>query len=138
MRNLLFGFAALLAVLVAAPAHGAGGFKARGFFLPDGAVKVDEDRYRLPQPWDDAVRWYRATYPPAKFPRRTLRNQSGIRAMHITNSTNAEWEGANVYETARGEVRVYVMGKPEKVEEPPPPLPPRKAGVPRPRKSGLP
>jgi hypothetical protein len=121
-------------------ARAAGGFKARGFFLPDGAVKVDDDRYRLPQPWDEAVRWYRATYPPAKFPRRTLRNQAGVRAMHIVNNAPGEWEGANLYETPRGEVRVFVMGKIEKPPEPPPPLPvpTKKAEQQRPRKSGNP
>jgi hypothetical protein len=138
MRNLIAAVGLLAAALLASPAHAAGGFKARGFFLPDGAVKVDEDRYRLPQAWEDAVKFYRATYPPAKFPRRTLRNQSGVRAMHITNASPAEWEGANLYETPRGEVRVFVMGKPEKAEEPAPPLPPRKAEQPRSRKSGNP
>ena len=137
--------AALLAVALAistmsSPARAAGGFKARGFFLPDGAVKVDEDRYRLPQPWEEAVKWYRATYPPAKFPRHTLRNQAGVRAMHIVNTAPGEWEGANLYETPRGEVRVFVMGKIDKVPEPPPPLPPpaKKAEHQRPRKSGNP
>ena len=133
MRKLL-----AVALLAALPAFAAGGFKARGFFLPDGAVKVDEDRYRLPQAWEDATRWYRATYPPAKYPRRTLRNQSGVRAMHIGNSVKGEWEGANLYETPRGEVRVFVMPKTEKAEEPPPPMPPRKAEQPKPRKSGSP
>jgi hypothetical protein len=128
----------LLGLLSFALPAQAAGFQARGFFLPDGAVKVDDDRYRLPQPWEEAVRWYRATYPPAKFPRRTLRNQSGIRAMHIRNTTNAEWQGANLYETPRGEVRVFVMGRPEKPAEPPPPLPPRKAEQQRPRTSGNP
>jgi hypothetical protein len=140
MRNFA---AALLAIGFASSsisaAHAAGGFKARGFFLPDGAVKVDEDRYRLPQPWEEAVRWYRATYPPAKFPRHTLRNQAGVRAMHIVNNTPGEWEGANLYETPRGEVRVFVMGKVEKPQEPAPPLPvPKKAEQQRPRKSGNP
>ena len=136
--------AALLAIGFASAsistARAAGGFKARGFFLPDGAVKVDEDRYRLPQPWEEAVRWYRATYPPAKFPRHTLRNQAGVRAMHIVNSAPGEWEGANLYETPRGEVRVFVMGKTEKTPELPPPLPvpTKKAEQQRPRKSGNP
>lgn len=139
MRKLVaVTFAAAVAILSAvSAARAAGGFKARGFFLPDGAVKVDDDRYRLPQPWEEAVRWYRATYPPAKYPRRTLRNQGGIRAMHIVNTTKDDWEGANLYETPRGEVRVYVMGKVEKPEEPAPPLPvPKKADKPRTRKSG--
>ena len=138
MRTILAVAAVIVVVLGTSSARAAGGFQARGFWLPDGAVKVDEDRYRLPQPWDDAVKFYRATYPPAKFPRRTLRNQSGVRAMHIGNTAKGEWDGANLYETQRGEVRVFVMGKPEKVEEPPPPLPPRKAEQPRPRKSGSP
>ena len=72
-----------------------------------------------PQPWEkgdlakyeDAAKWYRATYPPAKYPRRTLKNQSGVRAMHITNPNSGEWEGANLYETPRGEVRVFVLGR---------------------------
>ena len=133
-------FGVVLATALISPARAAGGFKARGFFLPDGAVKVDEDRYRLPQPWEEAVKWYRATYPPAKFPRHTLRNQAGIRAMNIVNSAPGEWEGANLYETARGEVRVFVMGKVEKPQEPAPPLPvpAKKAEQPRPRKSGNP
>jgi hypothetical protein len=93
--------ALLLAALLAA-----GGFKARGFSLPDGAVKVDDDRYRLPR--------YRSVYPPAKFPRSTLRNQSGIRAIHIENRTaGSEWEGANLYENVKGEVRVFVLAREE-------------------------
>jgi len=137
LKHLALG-ALIAAAATPWPARAAGGFQARGFWLPDGAVKVDEDRYRLPQPWDDAVKFYRATYPPAKFPRRTLRNQSGVRAMHIGNSAKGEWEGANLYETPRGEVRVFVMPKAEKAEEPPPPMPPRKAEQPKPRKSGSP
>jgi hypothetical protein len=103
----------LLAALLAA-----GGFKARGFVLPDGAVRVDDDRYRLPQTWEDAQRFYRTAYPPAKYPRSTLRNQSAVRALHIDNpSRTDEWEGANLYETAKGEVRVFVLAR---AEEPKP------------------
>ena len=109
--------ALVLAVLLAATAAlAAEGFKARGFILPDGTVKIDDDRYRLPQPWDEAVRFYRRAYPPAKFPRQTLHNQTAVRAMHIENPSGLEWEGVNLYEAARGEVRVFILpGK-----EPPP------------------
>jgi hypothetical protein len=101
--------ALLLAALLAA-----GGFKARGFVLPDGAVRVDEDRYRLPQTWEDTQRWYRTAYPPTKYPRSTLRNQSAVRAIHIENPNRGEeWEGANLYESARGEVRVFVLAREE-------------------------
>jgi len=100
--------------LVLAALLAAGGFKARGFSLPDGAVKVDEDRYRLPQTWEDTVRWYRTVYPPARYPRSTLRNNGGIRAIHIENRTpGSEWEGANLYETPKGEVRVFVLAREE-------------------------
>jgi hypothetical protein len=119
---------ALAALLLLSPqsAWSAGGFKARGFFLPDGAVKVDEDRFRLPQAWDDALKWYRSTYPPAKFPRRGLRNQSGVRAIHIANTAGGEWQGANLYEMSGGEVRVFILARPEKQEPPPPATPPRR------------
>ena len=96
--------ALLCALLIAAS-----GFKSHGFSLPDGAVKVDEDRYRLPQAWDETLRWYRSVYPPAKFPRQTLHSQSSVRAIHIRNPGAKEWEGANLYEVDRGEVRVYVL-----------------------------
>jgi len=100
--------------LVLAALLAAGGFKARGFSLPDGAVKVDEDRYRLPQTWEDTLRWYRSVYPPAKYPRSTLRNNAGIRSIHIENRTaGSEWEGANVYETPKGEVRIFVLAREE-------------------------
>ena len=101
----------LLAALLAAE-----GFKARGFVLPDGAVKIDDDRYRLPQAWDDAMRFYRRAYPPSKYPRHNLRSQTPVRAVHIDNPAGGEWDGVNIYEASRGEVRLYILpGK-----EPPP------------------
>ena len=94
----------------------AGEFKAHNFILPGGAVRVDEDRFRLPQPWEEAVKFYRLAFPPAKYPRRTLHSQSGVRAMHIVNphpSRNEDdWEGVNLYEFGRGEVRVFVLAHP--------------------------
>ena len=109
--------ALLFALLLAGSAHAAEGFKARGFILPDGAVKIDEDRYRLSQPWDEAVKFYRRTYPPGKYPRKNLRSQTPIRAVHIENSSGQEWDGVNLYEASRGEVRLYIL--PGKVPEEP-------------------
>jgi hypothetical protein len=98
--------ALLLAFILAAQT----GFKTpQDFLLPDGAVKVDEDRYRLTQTWDEAVKFYRTAYPPAKYPRHTLHSQSQVRALHIENGAGGKWDGVNLYETARGEVRVYVL-----------------------------
>jgi len=101
-----FFFAAALTVCLPVFAEG---FKARGFILPDGAVKIDEDRYRLPDAWDETARFYRRAYPPAKYPRHTLRSQTPVRAMHIANPSGMEWEGVNLYEAGRGEVRVYIL-----------------------------
>jgi len=67
--------------------------KGKGFSLPDGAVKIDDDRYRLSQTWDEALKWYKGQYPPAKFPRRTLHSQTNVRAIHISNPAGGEWEG---------------------------------------------
>ena len=99
--------AALL--LLASAAHAAEGFRARGFSLPDGAVKIDEDRYRLLQPWDEAIKFYRRAYPAAKYPRHNLRSQSPVRAVHIDNPGGGEWDGVNLYEASRGEVRLYIL-----------------------------
>ena len=93
------------------PARAAGEFKAHGFILPSGSVKLDDDRYRLPMGWDDVQRFYRNTYPAAKYARHTLRNQAGVRALHIINPKGDDWTGVNMYEAARGEVRVYVLSK---------------------------
>lgn len=98
-----------LALCFALPAAAAEGFKARGFVLPDGAVKIDDDRYRLQQPWLDAVKFYRRAYPPGKYPRHSLHSQTQIRAVHIENPGGSDWEGANLYEVSRGEVRVFIL-----------------------------
>ena len=116
---------AVVLLLAATPAIAAEGFKARGFMLPDGAVKIDDDRYRLPQPWDEAVKFYRRAYPPGKYPRRTLHSQTAVRAMYIENSEKGEWEGVNLYEAGRGEVRVYILAPAQ-----PPPQPPAKGKSP--------
>jgi len=119
---------AAFALAFAATAFAAGeGFKARGFILPDGAVKVDDDRYRLPSPWDETVRFYRRAYPPSKYPRRTLHSQTAYRAMYIENPERGEWEGVNLYEAGRGEVRIFILAP----QQPPPaPQPPPKAKSP--------
>ena len=99
----------LLACLLLALAARAGGeFKAHGFTLPGGSVKIDDDRYRLAQQWDDVKRFYRSVYPAARFPRHVLANQGGVRAEHIENPGGGDWEGVNLYES-KGEVRLFIL-----------------------------
>src|SRR6478609_2324401 len=103
---------ALVLGLFPGSVRAAGEFKARGFTLPSGAVRVDDDRYRLPQNWEETQRWYRAVYPLVKFSRRMLSNQGGVKALHLANPKgNEEWEGANFYEVGKGEVRVFVLAR---------------------------
>jgi hypothetical protein len=104
---------ALLCFATSLEVRAAGEFKVHGLALPPGAVKIDDDRYRMPMSWDDTIRYFRNVYPPAKYTRKTLRNQNGVRAFHLTNpSSTGEWTGANVYEAAKGEVRVFVLARP--------------------------
>src|SRR6478752_3747435 len=122
---------ALVLGLFPGSVRAAGEFKARGFTLPGGAVRVDDDRYRLPQNWEEAQRWYRNVYPPAKYPRRTLPSQSGVKAIHIVNPrSNDEWEGVNLYELGKGEVRAFILARPGWVA-PEPEAPAPKAAPPK-------
>lgn len=123
---------ALLCPLAAPAARAAGEFKSHNFLLPGGSVKVDEDRFRLPQTWEDALRFYRQVLPPAKYPRHPLRSQSGIRALHIANPrpsrSEDDWEGVNLYEFSPGEVRLFVLAHPPATEPPAPPRKPSRRG----------
>lgn len=79
-----------------------------GVQLPDKASKVGERRYRVPQDWEATLKYLRTVYPVATYPRRSIVNQPGVKAVHITNPAGKGWAGLNVYE-ANDEVRVYVV-----------------------------
>lgn len=108
----LMGLLAGLAILGAAPsALAAGEFKVKGVLLPNGAVRVGDDRYRLPEGFDATMKWYKTVYKPETFPRKAIVNQPGIKAIHFVNADpKAEWEGFNLYEF-QGEVRLYILGR---------------------------
>ena len=47
--------------------------------------------------------------PATQYPRKSIVNQPGVKAVHIANpSGKGAWEGLNVYE-ANDEVRIYVV-----------------------------
>ncbi len=104
---------ALAALLLAVPAL-AHAEKVAGALLPDGATRIAENRYRVPRSYDDTLRFFRQTYAPAKFKRRPIADQPGLKAVHIDNpdARPGTWEGLNVYET-KGETRVFVLVKPK-------------------------
>lgn len=91
-----------------------GEFKVRGAWLPGGSARIAEDRYRAPSGWEETLKFYKNTYPPAKYPRRSIVNQPSIKAVHIVNGEGGDWEGLNVYELQGGEVRLFVLARPAK------------------------
>jgi len=94
-----------------------------GVQFPDKTMKVGERRYRVPQDWENTMKYFKAAYPSAQFPRRTIVNQPGVKAIHLANPDgHGGWVGLNIYE-ANDEVRVYVVppdgaGKPAKKAAP--------------------
>jgi hypothetical protein len=95
-----------------------------GAQLPDGSQKVGENRYRAPHDFEETMKYYRTVYPVQAYPRKSIVNQPGVKAVHIVNPSGKNFEGLNIYE-ANDEVRIYV------VPVPPPPKPVRKAPEPK-------
>jgi hypothetical protein len=79
-----------------------------GVQLPDKSSKVGERRYRVPQDWENTLKYFKTVYSTATYPRRSIVNQPGVKAIHIANPSGKGWAGLNVYE-ANDEVRVYVV-----------------------------
>ncbi len=79
-----------------------------GVQLPDKTSKVGERRYRVPQDWENTLKYFKTVYSTATYPRRSIVNQPGVKAIHIANPGGKGWAGLNVYE-ANEEVRVYVV-----------------------------
>ncbi len=103
--------AALAALLLAVPGL-ALAEKVAGAVLPDGAVRIGENRYRVPKDYEDTLKYYRAVYSKAKFPRRLITDTGTVKAIHIVNpdAKPGQWEGLNVYEV-KNRTRVFVLVK---------------------------
>ena len=79
-----------------------------GAQIPDGAQKVGENRYRAPGDFEDTLKYYRAVYSAGSYPRKSIVNQPGVKAVHISNPSGRNFEGLNIYE-ANDEVRIYIV-----------------------------
>ena len=79
-----------------------------GVQLPDGSQRVGENRYRAPQDFEETVKYYRAVYSAGSYPRKSIVNQPGVKAVHISNPSGRNFEGLNIYE-ANDEVRIYIV-----------------------------
>ncbi len=88
-----------------------------GAVLPDSASKVGEYRYRIKGNIEDALKFYKSVYPPREYPRKSIANQPGVKAVHIVNpSGKGDWEGINIYETSE-ETRLFVVPSDAKLKK---------------------
>ncbi len=89
--------------------------KVAGAILPDGSVKVAENRYRMPKSYEDTLKFFRTVYAPGKYARRPIADTPSVKALHIVNpeARAGQWEGLNVYEV-KNETRVFVLVRPKK------------------------
>lgn len=98
-----FGLAVLLVAAPVAWAEVIGGVA-----LPDGVRKVGEDRYRSPKDFEETLKFYKTAYPAERFPRKSIVNQPGVKAVHIQNPGGKKFSGLNIYE-ANDEVRIFIV-----------------------------
>jgi len=104
--------AALAAIFLAVPGL-ALAEKAAGAILPEDAVKIGENRFRVPKGYDETVKFFRGVYGP-RFSRKPIADTPSVKAIHIENpdAKPGQWEGLNVYEL-KNETRVFVLVKPK-------------------------
>lgn len=101
----------VMGVLGSSTASAADEARTMGVTLPAGAVRIDANRYRLPDGFETTSKWYARVYKPGEYPRRNIVNQPGIKAFHVVNSNkNDQWSGFNLYEW-QGQVRLYILAK---------------------------
>jgi hypothetical protein len=82
-----------------------------GATLPDEVSLVEPNRYRVEKKtYEETLKFYKAVYPPARYPRRPIANQPGLRGVHIENpeARPGSWDGLNVYEL-QGETRLFIL-----------------------------
>jgi len=87
--------------------------KVAGAILPDEAVKIGENRYRVGKSYEETLRFFRSTYGPGKYTRRPIADTPSVKAVHIENpdAKPGQWEGLNVYEL-KNETRIFVLVRP--------------------------
>lgn len=95
--------------LMASPV--AADIQVHGLKLPSGAVRVGPDRYRLPENFNNSMKWFERQYPVERYPRKTIVNQPSVKAIHVANpDPKSGWSGFNLYQHDR-EVRIYVLAR---------------------------
>lgn len=108
LQRLFYKARPLGAVALGLWAVAAGAEAVGSALLPDGCQRVGEDRYRAPRGFDETLKYYKSVYPVSTYPRRSIINQPGVKAVHIVNPSGKNFEGLNIYE-ANDEVRIYIV-----------------------------
>src|SRR5215472_1900703 len=104
--RLFLSIAALLCALPARPALGDS--SSHGAILPPGAREVGPDRYQAAAPFAETLKFYQKTYSAEHYPRRSIADLPGVRAVHLSNPSRNGWDGLNIYEL-NGVTRIYVL-----------------------------
>jgi hypothetical protein len=98
------------ATLTAAAPTDALAASVHGAAVIDGAVKIEEDRFKSPQDWDKTIRFFRSVY--GRQPGivwRSVASTPKVKAIHIANTRRGQsWEGINIYQV-NNEVFIYVI-----------------------------
>lgn len=104
--------AALAVALLALPGPARAEKKVAGAILPEEAVMIGENRFRVPRTYDEVLKFFRAVYGPGKYVRRPIIDTPSVKAVHIDNpeAKPGQWDGLNVYEL-KNETRIFVLVK---------------------------
>ena len=84
-----------------------------GFALPPRVQKVSENRFKLLQPWDTVMKFYRTTYGDSNpgMVREVAVSLPGVLVVHYENrGAQGSWQGVNVSRLGR-EAYVFCYGR---------------------------
>ncbi len=79
-----------------------------GAVLPQGAREVGPDRYQAAAAYSETLKFYQKIYSAERYPRKSIADLPGVRAVHIGNPGHTGWDGLNIYEL-NGVTRIYVL-----------------------------
>ncbi len=78
--------------------------------LPEGAVKIEDCRYRSPRNYAETIKFYKKlTGASQNYEFKKIIVRDDLRAIHIKNNNpSSKWEGINIYEHKR-ETRIFII-----------------------------
>lgn len=78
--------------------------------LPDGAVMIENCRYKSPKNYTETIKFYKKlTGASQNYEFKKIIIRADLRAIHIKNNNpSSKWEGINIYEH-KGETRIFII-----------------------------